>query len=98
MGANAMRICFLMSPLIGFQAVSASYFQATGKPREATLLMLSRQVLLLIPLVMILPRFFGLNGVWMALPISDLFSSLITANLPLLRTSPPRQPPSRIDC
>ncbi len=78
MGADAMRICFLMSPLVGFQAISASYFQATGKPREATLLMLSRQVLLLIPLVLILPRFFGLTGVWMALPIADGASSLIT--------------------
>jgi putative MATE family efflux protein len=77
-GAHAMRICFLMSPLVGFQAVSASYFQVIGKPREATLLMLSRQVLLLIPMVLILPRFFGLDGVWMALPVSDFLSSLIT--------------------
>jgi Na+-driven multidrug efflux pump len=67
-----------MSPLVGFQVVSASYFQATGKPREATLLMLSRQVFLLIPLVWILPMFFELDGVWMALPISDGVSSLVT--------------------
>ncbi len=78
MGAHAMRICFLMSPLVGFQSVSASYFQVVGKSREATFLMLSRQVLLLIPMVLILPRFFGLDGVWMALPVSDFFSSLIT--------------------
>ena len=77
-GTHAMRICFLMSPLVGFQAISASYFQVVGKPREATLLMLSRQVLLLIPLVLILPRFFGLDGVWMALPISDFVSSMLT--------------------
>ncbi len=78
MGVHAMRICFLMSPLVGFQVVSASYFQATGKPREATFLMLSRQVFLLIPLVWLLPKFFGLDGVWMALPVSDFVSSLIT--------------------
>ena len=77
-GRHAMRLCFLLSPLVGFQVVSASYFQATGKPREATLLMLSRQVFLLIPLVWILPKFFQLDGVWMALPISDGVSSLIT--------------------
>ena len=58
LGVHAMRICFLMSPLVGFQVVSAGYFQATGKPREATFLMLSRQVLLLIPLVWILPQIF----------------------------------------
>ena len=79
LGVHAMRLCFLLSPLVGFQVVSASYFQATGKPREATLLMLSRQVFLLIPLVWILPKFFQLDGVWMALPISDGVSSLITA-------------------
>ena len=78
LGAHAMRVSFLLSPLVGFQVVSASYFQATRKPREATLLMLSRQVFLLIPLVLILPKFFQLDGVWMALPISDGVSSLIT--------------------
>jgi Na+-driven multidrug efflux pump len=78
LGVHAMRLCFLLSPLVGFQVVSASYFQATGKPREATFLMLSRQVFLLIPLVWILPKFFQLDGVWMALPISDGVSSLIT--------------------
>ena len=78
LGVHAMRVCFLLSPLVGFQVVSASYFQATGKPREATLLMLSRQVFLLIPLVWILPLFFKLDGVWMALPISDGVSSLVT--------------------
>ena len=78
LGVHAMRLCFLMSPLVGFQVVSASYFQATGKPREATLLMLSRQVFLLIPLVWILPSSSQLDGVWMALPISDGVSSLLT--------------------
>lgn len=78
LGIHAMRLCFLMSPLVGFQVISASYFQAIRKPREATLLMLSRQVFLLIPLVWILPKFFQLDGVWMALPISDGLSSLLT--------------------
>jgi Na+-driven multidrug efflux pump len=78
LGTHAMRICFLMSPLVGFQTLSASYFQVIGKQGKATLLMLSRQVLLLIPMVLILPRFYGLDGVWMAMPVSDFFSSLIT--------------------
>jgi Na+-driven multidrug efflux pump len=78
LGTHAMRICFLMAPLVGFQTLSASYFQVIGKQREATLLMLSRQVLLLIPMVLILPHFYGLDGVWMALPVSDFLSSLIT--------------------
>ncbi len=79
LGTHAMRICVLMLPLIGFQIVSASYFQAVGKPKQAMFLMLSRQLLLLIPAVLILPHFFGLDGVWAALPTADLGSSVLTA-------------------
>ena len=78
LGTHAMRISMVMLPLIGFQVVSASYFQAVGKPREALLLMLSRQVLLLIPAVIILPRFFGLDGVWAAMPVADFGASALT--------------------
>jgi putative MATE family efflux protein len=81
LGAHAIRVGMMMLPLIGFQVVSASYFQATGKPREALFLMLSRQLLLLMPLVWILPRFFGLEGVWWALPSADLASSLLSGTL-----------------
>lgn len=78
LGCHAIRLAVIMLPLIGFQIVSATYFQAVGKPKQAMLLMLSRQVLLLIPAVLILPRFFGLDGVWLALPISDFLASLTT--------------------
>ena len=65
-------------PLVGFQIVSASYFQAVGRPKEAMLLMLSRQLLLLIPAALILPLFFGLDGIWAALPASDCGASVLT--------------------
>jgi Na+-driven multidrug efflux pump len=78
LGRHAIRLSMMMLPIVGFQIVSASYFQAVGKPRQSMLLSLSRQVLLLIPAVLILPRFFGLDGVWMALPVSDFCSSLLT--------------------
>ena len=78
LGTHAIRISTIMLPVIGFQIVSASYFQAIGKPKTAMLLMLSRQVLLLIPAALILPLFFGLNGVWIALPTSDFGASLLT--------------------
>lgn len=77
-GIQAITIGFLALPFIGFQIVGANYFQAIGKPKQAMLLSLSRQVLLLIPAVLILPRFFGLLGVLMALPIADICSSLLT--------------------
>jgi putative MATE family efflux protein len=78
LGSHAVRICMTMFPVVGFQIVSASYFQAVGKPKEAMFLSLSRQVLFLIPAVLILPRFFGLDGVWAAMPTADLLSSLLT--------------------
>ena len=81
LGSHAIRVGMMMLPLIGFQVVSASYFQATGKPREALFLMLSRQLLLLLPLVWILPKFFGLEGVWRALPCADLASSMLSGSL-----------------
>jgi Na+-driven multidrug efflux pump len=68
----------IMLPMVGFQIVSAGYFQAVGKSKQAMLLMVSRQILALIPAVLLLPRFFGLDGVWLALPASDFVASLIT--------------------
>jgi Na+-driven multidrug efflux pump len=78
---HAMRICVLMMPLVGFQVVSTGYFIAVGKPRESMLVSLSRQILFLIPAVLILPNFFGLNGVWASIPTADLSSSLLTGVL-----------------
>lgn len=97
LGTHAIRISTIMLPLVGFQIVSSSYFRAIGKPKEAILLMLSRQVLLLIPMALILPHFFGLNGVWAALPTSDFGASLLTgiyllAELRELKAMPDRTP------
>ncbi len=78
---HAMRICVIMMPLVGFQVVSTGYFIAVGKPRESMLVSLSRQILFLIPAVLILPKYFGLNGVWAAIPTADLSSSLLTGVL-----------------
>ncbi len=81
MGAHALKTFMIFMPIIGFQIVSSNYFQAVGKPMQAGLLSLSRQVLLLIPAMLILPRYFGLDGVLYAGPLADLVSSLITGAL-----------------
>lgn len=78
-GTYAIKIFLIFMPIIGFQIVSANYFQAVGKAKHATFLSLSRQVLILIPALLILPKFFGLQGVLMAGPLADLMSSIITA-------------------
>lgn len=80
-GTRAAHFFFLLFPLLGLQIVGAGYFQAVGKPKEAMLLSLSRQVLFLIPALLILPLFLGLDGVWFAIPIADGLSVLVTATL-----------------
>lgn len=76
--AHAMVVYFSMAFIIGFQIICANYFQAVGKGAKATVLSLSRQVLLLIPLILILPHFWGIEGVWRTAPIADALSALIT--------------------
>lgn len=63
----------------GFQIVSTSYFQATGQPVKASILSLLRQLLLLIPLLLILPNFFGLDGILYAGPVADMSSCCIVS-------------------
>jgi putative MATE family efflux protein len=77
-GSHALKVFLIFMPIIGFQIVSSNYFQAVGKPVQAGLLSLSRQVLILIPAMLILPRFFGVEGVLYAGPLSDIVSSVIT--------------------
>ncbi|WP_055071823.1 MATE family efflux transporter [Clostridium massiliamazoniense] len=78
-GVSGIKIYLAMLPIIGFQAISTNYFQAVGKAKTSMFLSLLRQVILLIPLLIILPKYFGLTGVWLAGPTSDLLSSIITA-------------------
>lgn len=80
-GALGMLTVFAVFPLVGFQVAAAGYFQAVGKPRQAMLVSLSRQVLFLIPLLFILPPVFGLTGVFAAAPAADFLSVLVTGGL-----------------
>ena len=77
--ANAMRIVMLVFPLIGYQMVVTSFFQCIGKVKISIFLSLSRQLIILLPMLGILPLFFGLDGVWASMPVSDTISSVIAA-------------------
>ncbi|EQB85955.1 putative MATE family efflux protein [Clostridium punense] len=77
-GTHGIRIYLSMLPVIGFQVISTNYFQAIGKAKISMFLSLIRQVIVLIPLLLILPPIFGLNGVWISGPTSDAVASIIT--------------------
>ncbi|TVZ58193.1 putative MATE family efflux protein [Flavobacteriaceae bacterium MAR_2010_105] len=74
-----MRWVFAATPIIAIQLIGAAYFQAVGKAIPALLLTLTRQGFFFIPLILILPNYYGELGVWMSFPISDVLSTLVTA-------------------
>ena len=75
----AMRWVFAAIPIVAIQLIGAAYFQAIGKAVPAFLLTLSRQGFIFIPLILILPHYYGEIGVWISFPIADLLSTIITA-------------------
>ncbi|OPJ55955.1 MATE family efflux transporter [Alkalithermobacter paradoxus] len=77
-GAHGMKAALRMLPIVGFQIVGSNYFQAVGKAKYSMFLSLSRQVLFLIPVLIIMPKFLGLEGVWLASPISDFLAFILT--------------------
>ncbi|NER09796.1 putative efflux protein, MATE family [Muriicola jejuensis] len=74
----AMRWVFAATPIIAIQLIGAAYFQAVGKAIPALLLTLTRQGFFFIPLILILPKYFGELGVWLSFPIADVLSTLVT--------------------
>ncbi len=76
--AKAMRIMSAMMPLIGFQMVTTNFFQSIGMVKKSIFLSLTRQILFLIPLLVILPMIYGENGVWFSAPISDFIAAMLT--------------------
>ncbi len=78
-GMNAIRINMAAFPIVGFQIVVTGFFQSIGKVRQSIFLSLSRQLLFLLPLLVVLPPLFGLNGVWMSLPIAGVVAAVVTA-------------------
>lgn len=79
LSARGLRIVVMFFPIIGFQMVTSNFFQSIGMAGKAIFLSLTRQVLILIPCLLILPRFYGAAGVWYSMPVSDLLASLIAA-------------------
>ncbi|MDB4252003.1 MATE family efflux transporter [Flavobacteriaceae bacterium] len=75
---KALLYVFLATPVITAQLVGSAYFQAAGKALPALILTLLKQGFFLIPLVYILPKFFGLQGVWYSFPVADILATIVT--------------------
>lgn len=75
----AMRIVFLLTPTLIIQLLSSAYYQAIGKALPALILTLLKQGIFLIPLVLFMPLYFGLDGIWYSFPIADLLTTIVSA-------------------
>lgn len=97
---NCLKITTMTFWIVGFQIVGTNFFQSLGMAGKAVFLSLTRQIIFMIPLLLILPHYFGLNGVWSCYPICDFVSAVVTAlmlawqirkikRLPLVATNMP---------
>ena len=75
----ALRWVFLATPLLPVNLLGSAYFQAIGRAKPALILSSSKQGFLLIPLILTLPMFFGIYGIWYSFPLADLGAAIITA-------------------
>ncbi|MGD9977771.1 MAG: MATE family efflux transporter, partial [Bacteroidales bacterium] len=78
LASTGLRLNLIMFPIVGFQIVTSNFFQSIGRANFSIFLSLTRQVLFLIPALIILPHFLGLNGVWLSSPLADFVSSVLT--------------------
>ena len=79
--AYGLRICIATFPIVGFQMVVSTFFQSIGKAFWAAFLSTTRQLLFLVPMLIVLPNIWGLTGVWLSLPCSDFLAAIVAASL-----------------
>ncbi|MDD3320214.1 MAG: MATE family efflux transporter [Paludibacter sp.] len=77
LASNGLRIVVLFFPIVGFQMVTTNFFQSIGMAGKSIFLSLTRQLLFLLPFLLIFPSIWGINGVWYSMPVADLLSTLV---------------------
>jgi putative MATE family efflux protein len=77
-GVIPLRMIIALFPALGFQFVGGTFFQAIGKAMPALVITLSRQLVFLIPAILVFPIFWGLNGIWLSWPFSDFMDFIVT--------------------
>ena len=70
-------------PIVGFQMVTSNFFRSIGYAGTAIFLSLTRQLIFLLPIMIILPKFIGLDGIWASMPLADLISCVVSASMML---------------
>ena len=85
LAVRGLRIVFALYPIVGFQIVTSNFFQSIGMVKKSILLSLSRQCLILIPCLFILPEIWGQTGVWVSIPIADGFAGILAAVVLMLQ-------------
>ena len=85
MAAHGLKIIMMMFPVVGFQIVAGNFFQFIGKAKRAILMSVTRQMLFIVPLLLVLPERWGTDGVWYSMPIADGVSVLLAAVLLVLQ-------------
>lgn len=78
LSSEGLRIVMAMFPLVGFQMVSTNFFQSIGMAKKAIFLSLTRQMLFLVPCLLILPHFFESKGVWVSMPVADFTATIVS--------------------
>jgi hypothetical protein len=78
LSSRALRITTLVFPIVGFQMIATNFFQSLGMVRKSIILSLSRQILFLLPMLYVLPKMLGADGVWASFPIADSISTIMT--------------------
>ena len=74
---HAIQVVTMFFPLIGFQMVANNFFQSVGLAKKALFLSTNRQLLFLIPFLLVLPKYMGTDGVWWSMPIADGISAVV---------------------
>jgi Na+-driven multidrug efflux pump len=79
MAAEGLQIVLICFPIIGFQMVAGNFFQSIGMAHKAIFLSLTRQLIFLLPFLLLLPHFLGVKGIWYSMPSADFAASLVSA-------------------
>ena len=78
---KGVRISFMFYPIVGFQMVTSNFFRSIGYAGTAIFLSLTRQLIILLPLLYILPQFFSLDGIWASMPVADAIACIISSSM-----------------